>query len=221
MSESISPTPLKEDRLQLEPFVELRFPVRGSIIPADHNYALFAALAHREPAIRKQSDLSILSIPGFGDKQGKILLTEQSCMRVRVPVSKVPLIYRFAGKRFKLGIHAIQVGIPEVSALVPSRSLHARIVTIKGYVEPEIFVEAVNRQLDNLGITGRVSIPVDRNGNPLRKTIKIQRFTVVGFTTEITDLNEKDSLTLQQVGVGGKRHMGCGYFLPCIGGSHG
>lgn len=220
MSRLISPVPLKGGRHQVEPFVELRFSVRGSTLPADHVYAQFAALVQLEPAIRQQSDLSILSIAGFGDRQGQILLTPQSCMRIRVPVSKIPLVYCFAGKHIKLGKHEIQLGIPEISGLRPAKSLQARIVTIKGYVEPEAFIEAAKRQLDNLGIIGEISIPIDRNGNPLRKTIKIQRFTVVGFTTKITGLNEEDSLTLQQVGLGGKRHMGCGYFLPCTGGSY-
>jgi CRISPR-associated protein Cas6 len=221
MSKFVSPAPSREGKLQHEPFVELSFPVRGSTLPADHNYALFAALVYREPAIREQSDLSILSIPGFGDKQGKILLTPQSCMRIRVPVSKIPLVYPFAGKRLKLGTHDIQLGIPETHVLTPSKTLQARIVTIKGYIEPQMFIEAVKRQLTRLDITGKVAIPTDRNGNPLRKTIKIQRFTIVGFTTEITDLSDEDSISLQQCGVGGRRHLGCGYFLPRSGGTHG
>ena len=57
-----------------EPFIELSFPVQGKLLPADHNYALYAALVNLEPDIRQQSDLSILSIPGFGDKQGKFCL---------------------------------------------------------------------------------------------------------------------------------------------------
>lgn len=214
MSKSISPAPLKEGKLQVEPFVELRFPVRGSTLPGDHSYGLFAALVHIESAIRLHSDISILSIPGFSDKQGHILLTPQSTMRIRVPVSKISLVYRFAGKYVKIGKHEIQLGIPEISGLSPAKSLQARLVTIKGYVEPKAFVEAANRQLSNLGITGEVSIPTGRSGDPLRKKIKIQRFTIVGFTTMVSDLNDENSLKLQQWGIGGKRHMGCGYFLP-------
>lgn len=82
----------------LEPFVELCFPVRGRCLPADHNYALFAACVHVIPEIRQQTALSILTIPGFADKQGKILLTEQSCLRIRVPIPQIPLIYKLAGK---------------------------------------------------------------------------------------------------------------------------
>lgn len=200
---------------RLEPFVELSFPIYGKVIPADHNYALFAALVHIAPEIRNQSHLSILSIPGYGDKQGKVLLTEQSCMRIRAAISQIPLIYCFAGKQLKLGDHDIRVGIPEVRTLQHAAKLRARIVTIKGFTEPELFIAAAQRQLDRLEIRGSVVVPRDRKGDFLRKTIKIQRFTVVGFTTEVADLSTEDSIKLQQFGIGGKRHMGCGFFLPC------
>lgn len=203
-----------------EPFVELSFPVHGKLLPADHNYALYAALVHLEPDIRQQSELSMLSIPGFGDKQGKILLTEQSHMRLRVPVSKISVVYRFAGKQLRIGKHEIQLGIPEVYTLRSAEKLRARIVTIKGYTQPESFITAAKRQLEHLNVAGEVLIPADHEGNPLRKTIKIQRFTVVGFTTEVSGLSEEDSLKLQQWGIGGKRRIGCGYFLPTKGGQN-
>ncbi|MFE1743953.1 type I-MYXAN CRISPR-associated protein Cas6/Cmx6 [Coleofasciculus sp. H7-2] len=203
----------------LEPFVDLSFSVQGKTLPADHGYGLYAALVHFIPEIRLHPEIGVLTIPGFADKQGKILLTEQSCLRIRVPISKIPLVYRLAGKRISIGKHEIQIGIPKVYTLRPSERLRARIVTIKGkdYTQPEAFLEAAKRQITKLGISGEVSIPVDREGFPSRKTIKIQRFTVVGFTTEVSGLNDEDSIKLQQSGIGGKRHMGCGFFLPIKG----
>ncbi|WP_017318861.1 type I-MYXAN CRISPR-associated protein Cas6/Cmx6 [Mastigocladopsis repens] len=203
---------------ELEPFVELCFPVRGRYLPADHNYALFAACVYIIPEIRQQPALSILTIPGFADKQGKILLTEQSCLRIRVPIPQISLIYKLAGKSIRLGIHEIQIGIPEIFTLKPAKTLRSRIVVIKGYSEPESFLNAAQRQLDDLGISGKLSIPVDKKGAFSRKTLKVKRYTIVGFTTEVSGLSDDDSLKLQQLGIGGKRHLGCGYFLPCKGG---
>lgn len=199
----------------LEPFVELKFPVRGKYLPADHNYGLYAAFVHLIPELRQETRVSILTIPGFGDKEGKILLTEKSCLRIRLPISNIPLIYKLAGKRIFIGIHELQIGIPEVCVMRPAAKLKSRIVTIKGYTEPEAFLSVAQRHLNNLGISGEVSIPIDQNGKPSRKTIKIKKHTIVGFTTEISGLSDEDSLRLQQWGIGGKRHMGCGFFVPC------
>jgi CRISPR-associated protein Cas6 len=202
----------------MEPFVELKFPVRGKYLPADHNYGLYAALVHLIPELRQENTVSILTIPGFGDQDGKIILTEKSCIRIRLPISKIPLIYRLAGKRVSIGIHEIQIGIPEVLLMRPAARLKSRIVTIKGYTEPEPFLSVAQRHLNELGISGEVTIPIDRNGKPSRKTIKIKRYTIVGFTTEVSNLTDEDSLKLQQWGLGGKRHMGCGFFIPFKGG---
>jgi CRISPR-associated endonuclease/helicase Cas3 len=195
-------------------FVELSFPVQGKYAPADHNYGLFAALVRINPEIRQQKALSILTIPGLADKKGKILITENSCLRIRVPIIQIPLVYKLAGKRICLGIHEIQIGIPKIFTLKPAKTLRARIVVIKGYSEPESFLTAVQRQLDNLEISAKVSIPTNKNGELIRKTLKVKRYTIVGFTTEVSDLSEDNSLKLQQWGIGGKRHLGCGYFLP-------
>jgi CRISPR-associated protein Cas6 len=202
-------------RETLEPFVELTFPVRGTELPADHNYGLYAAFIHQIPELRQQYDISILTVPGFGDKQGKILLTSDSCLRIRVPISKIPLVYQLAGKQVTIGKHPISIGIPQASVLHPAANLRSRIVTIKGYMQPDSFLAAARRQLSDLGISGEISISTDRNGNPSRKTIKIKCYTIVGFTTEVSGLCDADSIRLQQWGLGGKRHMGCGVFLPC------
>jgi len=198
----------------LEPIVQLNFPVRGTYLPADHSYGLFAASVNLVPQIRSSQQISILSIPGIPDIPGRILLTKQSCLRIRVSVSQIPLVYKLATKKITIGIHEIYIGIPKIYVPKPTATLRSRIVTVKGYTKPKGFLEAVQRQLHNLGISGTASIPNNQEGHPARKTIKIQRFTIIGFTTEITNLSDADSLLLQAKGLGGKRHMGCGIFLP-------
>lgn len=80
-----------------------------------------------------------MTIPGFPDKQGKIILTEQSHLRIRTPIPQIPLIYRLAGKSIRLGIHEIKIGIPKIFMLKPVDKLKSRIVVIKGHSEPESF----------------------------------------------------------------------------------
>lgn len=214
MSSSLNVSRSPEVSQNLEPVVELKFPVRGQQLPADHGYGLFAAFVHLIPELRQQQDISILTIPGFGDRQGKILLTQQSCCRIRVPLSKISLVYQLAGQLFRVGKHQIHLGIPQINSLQATNQLKARIVTIKGYEEAEPFLKAAQRKLDDLGIEGEITIPQNRKGQLSRKTIKIKHYTVVGFSLEITGLTDEHSLILQRYGCGGKRHMGCGIFMP-------
>jgi CRISPR-associated endonuclease/helicase Cas3 len=197
-----------------EPMVELSYPVRGELWPSDSNYGLYAALIHHIPELRQMEEWGLLTIPGIREQRGKILLTERSHFRIRVRVSQIPLVYRLAGTKLRVGKHEIRVGIPTISMLQPAPTLKARIVTIKNCMEVDSFLPKAREQMEVLGIRGKLWVPTNENGKPCRKTIKIKRFTIVGFTTLVTGLSDEDSLTLQAEGIGGRRHMGCGYFLP-------
>lgn len=196
------------------PYIDLSFQILGDTLPADHGYGLYAALTHWNEVIHNLEGLSIQTITGIPDKKGKIYLTEKSQLRMRLPYEQVPLVYGLAGKTLTIGKHTIRLGIPQIYLLRPTANLLSRLVVIKGYQEPENFLQATLRQLENLGIEGTVIIPINEEGNAERKTIKIKQFTVVGFKLGIFDLSDEDSLKLQIHGLGGKRRMGCGIFVP-------
>jgi CRISPR-associated protein Cas6 len=96
---------------------------------------------------------------------------------------------------------------------VPAPSLYARIVTIKKFTEPEPFLDAAQRQLAQLNITGSLELPQDGRSR-YRRIITIHGHKVVGFSLAAHDLTENDSVRLQTVGLGGRRAMGCGLFNP-------
>lgn len=195
-----------------EPCVELVYKVFGSWLPADHGYGLFGAIANKKPEIRKLKDYGILTIPGFGDKRGKIALTKESRCRVRVTVSKIPLFYQLVGETLKIGIHSITLGTPEIYPLKPSSRLRSRIVVISNYQEPDSFLRAVQDQLEALEVKAIATIPPNRQGEVSRKTIKVKTDTKVGFSVHLDQLSDEDSIKVQRLGIGGKRHMGCGFF---------
>ena len=213
----VTQTKLNENLNASLPYVDLCFSVIGSIAPADHNYALHSAIKNLHPELLKHPGVSIQTITGIPDRQGRIHLSDRSRFRIRLSGDLVPLAYRLAGKRLMLGIHQIRLGIPQIYMLQPASKLRSRIVVIKGYQEPEPFLAAAQRQLEQLGISATATIALNADGEPDRKTIKIKRFTVVGFSLEAINLSDEDSLTLQVHGLGGKRRMGCGVFVPMRG----
>ncbi len=192
------------------PTVELVFPIRGQQLPADHGYGLYASLLKLVPEIRGQRWFQVQTISGISDDQGKIQLPSHARLRIRLPWDKVSLMYCLAGQTLVIGQHQIHLEIPQIFTLRPSSLLKARIVTIKGYEDPELFLEAAKRQLEALEISCQVHLSLDRKGNLARRTIKVQRFNVVGFGIHVSDLSDQDSLKLQELGLGGKRSMGCG-----------
>jgi CRISPR-associated protein Cas6 len=199
------------------PHVELSFGISGQTLPADHGYGLYSAIAHLCPKLHQLEGVSIQTITGIPDGQGQIYLTDKSRLRIRLEGEQVPLVYPLAGKQLTIGVHHIRLHIPQISMLEPAQMLRSRLVVIKKFLEPEPFLEAAKRQLNELEIQGRATIPMNKEGEPDRKAIKIKRYSVVGFGLEVADLSDEDSIKLQVHGLGGKRRMGCGIFVP-IGG---
>jgi CRISPR-associated protein Cas6 len=195
-------------------FVDLSFEIIGESLPSDHGYGLYSAIAHLCPTVHEQDGLSILTIYGEPNRQGKIHLSKNSRLKIRLPyeADKIAQVLPLAGQELKIGAHSIQLGIPQMFPLRPVDSLRSRIVTIKKFQEPEPFLEAAKRQMDALGIQGHVFIPLNDAGQPIRKAIKIKTYSVVGFSLYVTDLSNEDSLKLQAYGLGGKHRMGCGIF---------
>ena len=194
--------------------VELSFDVAGQTIPIDHSYDLFSALSHFQAKLHDLENLSIQTITSTSFDNGKLRLTEYSKLRIRLPVEQVPLIYPLAGKLLTLAGAKIRLGIPNIDLLQPAKHLYSRIVVIKGHQQPELFLEAAQRQLKQLGIKGEARVSIGSNGSLNRKTLRVRQYVVVGFGLEVVDLNDEDSLKLQTYGIGGKRKMGCGIFVP-------
>jgi CRISPR-associated protein Cas6 len=204
----------QKDNVLEAPYVDLNFNIMGETLPADHGYGLYSAIARLCPQVHEQEGLSILTIAGIPDRKGKIFLTERSHLRIRLPYYCMPMVYHLAGKQLSIGSHSIRLAIPQIFMLRPGSRLRARIVTIKNHQEPESFLEAARGQLAALGVVGEAIIPLDLEGKPARKTIKIKTYSVVGFGLEVSGLSEEDSIKLQISGLGGKHRMGCGVFVP-------
>jgi CRISPR-associated protein Cas6 len=204
--------------------IDLSFPVTGTELWSDHNHRLCAAICTKFPQLHELTGFAINTITGIPDKQGKISLTNKSRLILRLPVEAIAQVYQLTGAILDVGGYKIQLGNPELQTLKPVDSLKARLVTIKGYTEPEDFLSAAHRQLQALEINANIGIPANEKGEPKRLTLtirkkhqdKIKSYTIVGFSVVVADLNQEDSIKLQVHGLGGKRRLGCGIFCPNV-----
>jgi CRISPR-associated protein Cas6 len=190
--------------------IELSFPVRGlAPIPADHGYALLGAITQLIPTVHGGNGFALAPIPGRQVGDRKMVLTRTSRLVVRTFADRVGEFLPLAGKQITLAGRPLTLGVPTVQQLEPAPRLRARLVTIKGFFEPDVFAEAVQRQLDKLEITG-AEVSVGR-----QRTIRVKQSEIVGFETTLCKLDDESSLKLLVEGIGGRRHMGCGVFVPC------
>lgn len=205
--------------LQSEEYVDLTFKLRGAPIPLDNGYAIYSALSRICPSLHELKSIGIHPIAGIPTRNNLLELTAQSRLKIRIHHQQIPLIYPYlAGQAFNIGQNSYQLDIPDYKPLVSSESIYSRLVLIKGFQDSTDFLEAVQRQLDNLEIQGKIELLTRQDGTPQKRQLTINKagkeFKVRGFGVKISELNPEDSLILQEQGIGGKRKMMCGIFVP-------
>jgi len=201
------------------PYIDLVFPLTGQTLPLDNGYIVYSALSRICPAIHQLENISIHPIAGIPEPSKQLRLTQRSNLQIRLPVDLIPCIYEsLAGQTFSIGQNQFQLGIPEYNPLHPFPDLYSRLVIIKRFQEPQRFLEAAKRQLERLGIQGTIALTTRTNGQPQCRQLTLENktgnFAVRGFGIQVTDLSTEDSITLQKYGMGGKKKMMCGVFVP-------
>jgi CRISPR-associated protein Cas6 len=200
--------------------VDLLFPVRGETLPTDHHYPLFAALSRLVPWLHDATaPVAVAPINGLYGGKGELRIDPpRSRLRFRLRTDDLPRLLPLAGQRLEIMGRAVRLGVPHVMALEPAAELLAHTVLIKNAVEPAAFVAAARQKLDELGVAGRAEVPVipsgPRKGEPQRKVVRVKKNVLVGYPLRVRSLTAPESLRLQELGLGGRRRMGCGLFFP-------
>ncbi|MGV3523195.1 MAG: type I-MYXAN CRISPR-associated protein Cas6/Cmx6 [Candidatus Sericytochromatia bacterium] len=209
-------------------FVDLCFPLKGESIPADSAYQVYSALSHLITDIHHNPQIGIMPINGQLEKaKRRLKLTSKSRLVLRLPQTEIVQYLSLAGQRLVIGNETVQLQGGFLQPLVPSAQLYSRLVTLKGKMEPESFYESAQRAFKELGIQGEISLVTQAHiqtanqaqakgshSGVLRRTVQIKNNQIIGFALRANQLNSLDSLTLQEKGLGGRRHFGCGLFIP-------
>lgn len=112
--------------------------------------------------------------------------------------------------------------MPEVYPLEPAPVLAARVATVKlaagGVPEPAACAASWRKSLAKLGIAGEVGTPTrrdgDRVGQPVRRVVRVKEKAIVGYAVVVTGLSAEDSVRPQELGLGGRTRLRCGFLLP-------
>lgn len=205
----------------LEPTVDLAFPLLGKTLPLDHGYALFSALCRLDPKLHERPSWGIHPVLGLRAAPHVLALTDRSFLKLRLPAFEIKDALGLAGKTLELDGHRVRLGVPRVFPLEAKGRLRARFVTLKGFFEEPEFLQAARRHIaDVVGTVmdpERVEVRLCSRANgrgDARRVMRVAGRTIVGFPVEVGGLSEEGSIALQVAGIGGRRHMGAGLFVP-------
>lgn len=187
--------------------VDLWFPVRGGSVPAHHAYLLYSAVCSLAPGLHGERWWGLHTLRGRIFEPGRLHLSRRARVGLRLPPEQIPQALTLSGKQLVLGGDTIQLGVPAVTALAPSRHLKARLVTVRGYEDSQHLEARLREELSELGIEGALSVG-------RRRVVRVRGRNIVGFAVGISGLSDEPSVALQRRGLGGRRRFGCGLFLP-------
>ncbi len=187
--------------------IDLHMQMMGRTLNVDHGYALFSAVSKELPWFHESGNVGMGLIRGKYIGQGQLSISPSSSLAFRLPVSQVAGYINLAGKSLDVDGHVLRVGVPSSHSLVPSPVLYAHLVTSRNGQEQNRFAREMARQLSAMDCRGKLTIGK-------RRTFKVHGRQVVGYSTLVTELTAEESIVLQENGLGGRRKMGCGFFLP-------
>ena len=197
--------------MEAHELVDVGFPVRGAELPADHGYLLFSALCEAIPRLSHEPGWALLPIDGQGEGDRGIRLGPGSMIQLRMPARELGEALALTGRDLAVGSERVQLGMARIRPLSPSSRLRSAAVTIPG-CSGASFEAALRRELAALPLGQPLSTLAIHMGE--QKLLRARVRTVVAHPVELSGLRPQASLCIQAHGLGARRHMGAGVFLP-------
>lgn len=195
-------------------YVDLKYRITTEdSVPVDHGYHLYAALSNLVPDLHQQNEIGIHSLRGKYLQNHHLKLRTGSSLVLRTPVEQIFQFLCLTGKTIQVNQAKIRIGVPQVTALLAAPTLWSRLVIIKiagqnaAQLDALSFRASIEKQLSSYDVNPEGKVDIRK-----RRTLKIKEKVIVGYEVLLENLTEEESLQVQIMGVGGRRHMGCGLF---------
>lgn len=198
--------------MEAHELVDVGFPVRGGgKLPTDHGYLLFSALCEAIPRLSHEPGWALLPVDGQLDDARRIRLGPGSMVQLRLPARELGEALALTGRDLSVGVDRLHLGMARVKSLSPSSRLRSAAVTFPGCNGDRVHA-ALRRELATLPLGQDVSTIEIRVGE--QRILRARVRTVVAHVVELSGLRPHASLCIQAHGLGARRHMGAGVFLP-------
>lgn len=194
--------------------IELTFALEGRQIPVDHAWLLSQALIQALPWLQDEPLAAIHNIHVAGSQNGwerptdTLYLSRRTKLQLRIPKTRIEDAQKLCGQSIELDNHSLRIGAAKTKPLNALSTLFARhLVSSPGQSEHDFLMDTA-RALQAMDI-------------PVRKALcgKLVQQQMAEGTLEcrsllLAELDAKNSLLLQEQGLGQHRLLGCGIFMP-------
>lgn len=181
------------------------FDLEGKTIPAEYRNALWGALKCHAPQLAEEKLVGVLPLKSSVNNQG-MLLAKRAKLVIRMPKALAEIAAaKLTGQLLDIAGSDLRIGAAKSRPVMAYPTIHAQLVT--GSSDEVIFTEDIRKQMDELGVSGKLICGK-------RVTVNDGQRTIHGFSLVLHDLKPEASLKLQYAGLGEERKFGCGIFVP-------
>ena len=195
--------------------IELSFSVDCKELPYDHAFELSSEILNLIPEIKNDKRNAIQTLHGPMSGNGwvrpdgqNIPLSKRAKLIMRINKSQIDDIKTIEGREIKLFGNKLKIGKSKVKSFVIVKDLFCRFIVSDPNIDEDKFLELIQNELKQYNINLRKALCGQS------KMIKFGSETFYTRSLMIADLSKKESLRLQEEGVGERRLYGCGIFLP-------
>lgn len=205
---------------------DLSFRIQCKELPIDHSFALAEAIQNILPWMADEPNAAIHAIHGAASGNGwnrpdnpinqKLQLSRRTRLYIRLPKHRLEDAKYLCDKRLMVEDCEIHIDRCQPRPLVISSTLFARSVCDPHVEDETAFTEQIVAQLKarNIHITRILYGLLHQLSTGPSKQDPENRATLNARSVLLTDLEPRDCVALQQMGLGQHRLMGCGIFLP-------
>ena len=206
----------KPDFVMPDNVVDLSFKISCKQLPTMHAWELSQAMYEILPWLVDEPEVGIHQIHGATSgngwerpPDGELLhLSKRSRMSMRVPRARLQEIQALVGEKLDIAGYEVEIGKPTEKMLNPLGTLFSRYVAAPEGLDEDSFMQWVVEELAKRDLKLRKMLC------GIGHVIQTPKRNIETRSLMMADLDKDTSVALQEQGIGGHRHLGCGIFMP-------
>ena len=206
----------KTEFVQVDNTVDLSFKIKCKQLPTMHAWELTQALYEILPWLREEPEVGIHQIHGATSGNGwerppdgeLMHLSQRTRMNLRVPKTRVEEMMALTGQKIDIAGYELEIGAVTEKPLSPLGTLFSRYVAVPEGMDEDGFMQWVVEELAKRDIKLRKMLC------GIGHIIHTPEKNIETRSVMVADMDKQASIALQEQGIGGHRHLGCGIFMP-------
>ena len=209
----------KKEKFEIpDDIVDLSFAIKCKCLPLEHMASLSESLYKVLPWLEDEKLAGIHPINGAesgngwersNDPNELIYLSRRQKMTLRLPKERLDEAESLVGKTINVEGYDIEIGKSSIKKLSDLPTAFCRSILVDGRMDEDAFLQWAFEELKALDIKVRKMMPgIERVTKFADNSERVTRGLMVA------ELDQAESVRLQEHGLGEGRKLGCGIFLP-------